>query len=142
VTLGVRFQLGTKRNSRPTSPPNKNGCVFVDDPFPLKPGHGISRATSVSLDNHHSPMKFCFVQYFVSFSVIFDRMKLQAGRLHAGLGRATNDGGSKTGITTSTCRVGNGLAAQTRIVSSKPPSNGTVIVRNRFLGSYTNSKQS
>ena len=32
------------------------------------------------------------------------------------------------------------LAAQTRTVSSKPPSKGTVIVRNRFFGSFTNSK--
>ncbi len=32
------------------------------------------------------------------------------------------------------------IAAQTRTVSSKPPWNGIVIVRNRFLGSFTNSK--
>ncbi|HUV29416.1 MAG TPA: hypothetical protein VMW34_18810 [Anaerolineales bacterium] len=30
--------------------------------------------------------------------------------------------------------------AQTRTESSKPPVNGTVIVRNRFQGSFTNSK--
>ncbi len=32
------------------------------------------------------------------------------------------------------------FAVQTRTVSSKPPWNGTVIVRNRLLGSFTNEK--
>ena len=44
------------------------------------------------------------------------------------------------GIKVSPSNITSKIAVQMRTVSSKPPLKGTVIVRNRFLGLFTNSK--